>query len=82
MVRPTDRRQMVKWLLAIEDMFSRECLIIEVDTSLPGKRVVRALERLIQSRGKPERLLIDSFLRFFNSKLLIFFKKGGLPRGT
>lgn len=47
-------------LLAIQDMFSRQCLTIEVDTSLPGKRVVRALEKLIQSRGKPERLLIDN----------------------
>src|SRR5205085_2788542 len=32
--------------LNIVDDYTRECLAIEVDTSLPGARVVRALERL------------------------------------
>ena len=32
--------------LNIVDNFTKECLAIEVDTSLPGKRVVGVLERL------------------------------------
>lgn len=37
--------------LNIIDDFSRECPVIEVDTSLPGTRVVRVLERLSETRG-------------------------------
>ena len=37
--------------LNIVDDFSRECPAIEVDTSLPGARVVRVLERLAETRG-------------------------------
>lgn len=41
-------------LLNIVDAYSRECLKIEVDTSLPGAKVVRMLEELRASRGLPE----------------------------
>ena len=37
--------------LAIVDDFSRECLVLEVDTSITGKRVVAVLERLADLRG-------------------------------
>jgi putative transposase len=40
-------------LLTIVDDATRECLAIEVETSLPGMRVVRVLER--RTRGKPKR---------------------------
>lgn len=30
------------------DVFSRECLAVEVDTSLTGERMVRALESVYQ----------------------------------
>ena len=40
--------------LKLVDDFTRECLAIEVDTSLPGTRVVRVLERLISERGRPK----------------------------
>ncbi len=39
--------------LNIVDDFSRECPAIEVDTSLPGGRVVRVLDRLAETRGLP-----------------------------
>jgi putative transposase len=39
--------------LNVVDDFTRECLTIEVDTSLPGLRVVRVLERLAAERGLP-----------------------------
>ena len=46
--------------LAVEDAFMRECPVIEVDTSLPGERVVRVLERLIATRGAPEAPTVDN----------------------
>ena len=41
-------------LRTIVDAATRECLAIEVETSLPGRRVVRVLERLVADRGCPE----------------------------
>ncbi len=46
--------------LNIVDDFTRECLAIEVDTSLPGLRVVRVLERLAEERGLPQRIIVDN----------------------
>jgi putative transposase len=44
----------------VVDDFSRECLVIEVDTSLPGLRVARTLERLIAERGRPAAIVVDN----------------------
>lgn len=46
--------------LAIVDDFSRECPVIEVDTSLGGARVVSVLDRLTQTRGLPEVITTDN----------------------
>ncbi len=46
--------------LTIEDVYTRECLAIEVDTSLAGGRVKRVLERLSQERGRPEEIRVDN----------------------
>ena len=46
--------------LNIVDDFSRECPAIEVDTSLPGTRVVRVLERLRETRGLPQSIVLDN----------------------
>lgn len=42
------------------DDFSREALRIEIDTSLPSARVIRALNELVELRGKPKRLRLDN----------------------
>ena len=42
-------------LLNVVDDFTRECLAAETDTSLPGPRVTRVLDRLACERGLPER---------------------------
>jgi putative transposase len=42
------------------DDFAREALRIEIDTSLPAARVVRALDQLVEIRGKPRRLRMDN----------------------
>jgi putative transposase len=47
-------------LLNVVDDFTRECLAVEVDTSLTGQRVTRVLERLCATRGRPERLVSDN----------------------
>jgi putative transposase len=46
--------------LNIVDDYTRECLAIEVDTSLPGERVARVLDRLIKSGRKPEVIVVDN----------------------
>jgi len=46
--------------LNIVDLASRECLAIEVDTSLPGARVVRVLERLCAVHGRPAAITMDN----------------------
>ena len=46
--------------LNIVDDFSRECLAIEVDTSLSGQRVVRTLDAIASVRGYPETIVLDN----------------------
>ena len=40
-------------ILAVVDDFTRECLALVADTSLPGLRVARELDAVIVSRGRP-----------------------------
>ena len=47
-------------LFTVVDIFTREALAIEVDTSLPGGRVVRVLERLVAERGAPDEIVLDN----------------------
>ena len=44
----------------VMDDFNREALRIEIDTSLPAKRIVRALDELIELRGKPAALRLHN----------------------
>jgi putative transposase len=53
--------------LNIVDDYTRECLAIEGDTALPGERVVRVLDRLIERGRKPEVIVVDKG-REFTSK--------------
>lgn len=55
--------------LNVVDDCTRECLWIEVDTSLGGERVTRILDALIDLRGKPERLVMDNGPEFTSRKL-------------
>lgn len=47
-------------LLSVIDVFTREALALEVDTSLPGSRVVRTLDRLRRERPLPTQLVLDN----------------------
>lgn len=55
--------------LTIVDDFTRECPAIEVDTSLPGLRVARVLDRLAQERGLPRAIVCDNGPEFAGQDL-------------
>jgi putative transposase len=55
--------------LVVVDDYSRECPVIEVDTSLGGRRVVGVLEKLAEMRGLPEVITSDNGPEF-TSKVL------------
>ncbi|KGS53078.1 putative integrase [Burkholderia pseudomallei MSHR5609] len=42
--------------------YTRECLVIAVDTSQPGLRVQQVLERLKEMRGLPASITVDNAL--------------------
>jgi putative transposase len=46
--------------LTVVDDCTRECLAIEVDTSIPGVRVQAVLERLGDTRGLPQSITVDN----------------------
>lgn len=47
-------------VLSVIDVFTRAALALEVDTSLPGRRVVRVLDRLLEERERPVQLVLDN----------------------
>jgi len=55
--------------LNVVDDFSREALAIEVDTSLPGLRVARVLDRLATTRGLPAMITVDNGPEFTSRAL-------------
>lgn len=57
-------------ILNIIDEFSRESLKMTVDTSLSGLRVVRELNELIKSRGKPKQIISDNGTEFTSVAIL------------
>lgn len=61
--------------LNVIDDFNRECLAIEVDTSLSGQHVVRVLESIIEMRGKPNEIRVDNGPEFISSALDQFCEK-------
>ena len=50
--------------LNVVDDCTRESLAIEVDTSLPGERVVRVLEELAITRALPKEIVLDNGPKF------------------
>jgi putative transposase len=56
-------------ILNIIDDYNRESLAVEIDTSLPALRVIRALKKLIEQRGKPKKIRVDNGPEFISEKL-------------
>jgi putative transposase len=44
----------------VEDQFTRRGLGVEIDTSLPGRRIVRVLDRLVAVWGRPAMIVSDN----------------------
>ena len=55
--------------LTIVDDYSRESPAIEMDTSIPGARVVRTLNRLKETRGIPKVIVTDNGPEFISKAL-------------
>lgn len=55
---------------AVIDQFTRECVKLAVDTSMPSARVIRELEEAIAERGRPQRLRMDNGSEFTSRKFL------------
>jgi|TARA_B110000503_G_C7090075_1_gene388988 putative transposase len=65
-------------LFNVIDDFNREGLGIEADFSLPAIRVIRALDRIIEWRGKPKRLRCDNGPEFISQDLKVWTDKQGI----
>lgn len=52
------------------DDYNRECLAIDVDLSIPGLRVIRALEQVIEWRGKPASIRCDNGPEYLSEALV------------
>jgi putative transposase len=57
-------------ILAVVDDFTRECLVLAADTSLPGLRVVRELDTIIAIRGRPAMIVSDNGTEFTSMAML------------
>ncbi|SGC80104.1 transposase ISMyma01_aa2-like protein [Mycobacterium tuberculosis] len=64
--------------LNIIDESTRECLAIEIDTSLPAERIIRILSRLKGERGLPEYIRVDNGPEFISDKLVHFCTGNGV----
>lgn len=56
-------------LLPIMDTYTRECLRIEVDTSIGGARVATVLSQIGAMRGLPDHILVDNGPEFISNAL-------------
>jgi putative transposase len=62
----------------VNDDYNRESLRIEIDTSLPSQRVIRALDELVEVRGAPQRLRLDNGPEFISAALKQWAKDRGI----
>ncbi len=65
-------------MLTIVDDCTRECLAIEVDTSLGGLRVRRVLDRIASERGLPEAIVLDNGREFRGRALAAWSEERGV----
>jgi putative transposase len=64
----------------VMDDFNREALRIEIDTNLPARRIVRALDELIELRGKPAALRMDNGPELISDELQKWARRHGVER--
>ena len=65
-------------ILTVIDEFTRECLAIETETSLPSKKVIALLQRLITEHDAPEFLRSDNGPEFIAKLIRQWLAERGL----
>ena len=65
-------------LFNVIDDFNREALSIDIDLSLPSERVVRALDQIIEWRGKPQTIRSDNGPEYISSTLANWARSQGI----
>lgn len=60
------------------DDFNRECLAVEIDTSITGKRLIRVFERLRLERGLPDVLRTDNGPEFLCGEFVAWAESAGM----
>ncbi len=65
-------------ILNVVDDFTRECLASVLDTSLSGVRVVRELDRLCLSRGRPAMIVSDNGTELTSHAVLQWVEETGI----
>ena len=68
---PNLRTKFLTVLLApVVDDYSRECLALVADTSIPGIRVARELDRIVAVRGRPGGIVSDNGTELTSTAIL------------
>ena len=62
-------------VLSVMDVYTRECLALEVDPGFPGPRMTRALEKILAERGAPEAMRCDNGPEFASRHFLAWALK-------
>lgn len=65
-------------LFNVIDDFNREGLEIEVGFSLPSERVIRSLERIMEWRGRPDRIRCDNGPEYVSGALMAWASRRGV----
>jgi putative transposase len=65
-------------LFNVIDDYNRESLGIEVDLLLPSERVVRALDQIVEWRGKPNQIRCDNGPECISATLTAWAEKQGI----
>jgi putative transposase len=65
-------------VLSVIDVYTRECLALEVDTGFAGRRVTRVLEQLVEERGRPLALRCDNGPEFTSRQFLAWCVERGI----
>ena len=65
-------------LFAVEDQMTRKGLVAEVDTSLPGGRIVRVLEGLVAEHGRPAMIVSDNGTELTCNAIIKWAERNGV----
>lgn len=67
-------------VLTVIDEFTRECLALEVDTSITGRRVSNVLNRIMLFRDRPDEILSDNGSEFTSICFVSWARNNGISQ--